>query len=111
MAKLGERIRALRTEQDKTQQEIADFLGVHCMTVSGWERGTRKPNFEYIDALADFFDVNMEYLTGSSDTRERYPRHSDQSFRLSQEESEILGRYRAASDEIRAAVRAVLGLK
>ena len=111
MAKMCDRIKLLRLENDLTQQDVADRLGVNHMTVSGWERGTRRPSFAYADALADLFDVNLEYLVGSSDVRGRYPRHTDQTVKVTPDERALLDAYRTASDEIRSAARAVLGIR
>ncbi|MBR2995524.1 MAG: helix-turn-helix transcriptional regulator [Lachnospiraceae bacterium] len=111
MATVAERIKALRLENDWTQQEVADRLGVNHVTISGYERGVRNPQFPEADALAELFDVNLEYLLGSSDVRGRYPKHGDQTVRVSVDELEVLRAYQAASPEIRAAVRAVLGVR
>ncbi len=111
MAKMCDRIKLLRLENDLTQQELADRVHVNHMTISGWERGTRRPSFDYADALADLFDVNLEYLVGSSDVRGRYPRHTDQTVTVTPEERAILDAYRTASDDLRAATRAVLGVR
>ncbi|MEK5166554.1 helix-turn-helix transcriptional regulator [Paenibacillus sp. FSL R5-0527] len=35
--------------------------------VSHWERGTRTPSLEVACALADYFDVSLDYLVGRSD--------------------------------------------
>ncbi len=37
--KIGQRIASLRKEQNLTQQELADRLGVTNKAVSKWERG------------------------------------------------------------------------
>lgn len=108
---IKDRIRELRKEVRMTQQEVADRLGVNHVTISGYERGVRKPGFPEADALADLFDVNLEYLLCSTDVRGRYPRHGDQNVRVSAEDLAVLRAYQAASEEIRAAVRAVLGVR
>ena len=107
---LKDRIRYLRKEAGMTQQEVADRIGVNHVTISGYERGTRKPQFPEADALADLFDVNLEYLLCSTDVRGRYPTRADQTVRVTAEDLQVLRAYQAASREIRAAVRAVLGI-
>lgn len=104
------RIKALRKEMGLTQQEVADRLGVNHVTISGYERGVRKPGFAEADQLAELFDVNLEYLLCSTDVRGRYPRHGDQQIRVSKQELELFRAYQAASEDTRRAVRAVLGL-
>jgi len=38
-----------------------------------YESDTRHPEYDHLVALADFFDVSMDYLIGRSETRERQP--------------------------------------
>jgi transcriptional regulator with XRE-family HTH domain len=45
-----------------TQQQLATRVGVHQTRVSHWERGSRVPNPEQLQALATMFDVNLETL-------------------------------------------------
>lgn len=107
---LKERLKELRRERGLTQQEVADRIGVNHVTISGYERGVRKPQFKEADALADLYDVNLEYLLCSTDIRGRYPRHGDQLVRVGSCELAVLRAYRAASEDIQKAVRAVLGI-
>lgn len=102
------RIKELRTEAGLTQQELADRLGISKQAISAYETGIRRPSFDIADALADFFGVSIGYLSGSTDQREAYPRHD---LPLTSEETALLEAYRYASDEIRAATRAVLGVR
>ena len=101
------RIKELRTEAGLTQQELADRLGISKQAVSMYETGKRRPAFEIADALADFFGVSIGFLSGSTDQREAYPRHD---LPLTADEIDLLEAYRYASDEIRSAARAVLGV-
>ena len=50
-----------------TQKQLAESLGVTKQTVSLWERGLRAPDFSKLDPIADYFDVTVAYLVGSSD--------------------------------------------
>lgn len=102
------RIKELRTEAGLTQQELADRLGISKQAISAYETGIRRPSFDIADALADFFGVSIGYLSGSTDHREAYPRHD---LPLTSEETALLEAYRYASDEIRSAARAVLGVR
>lgn len=77
MADFSERLKELRTAKGVSQQELADHFNMHAMTISGYERGIRKPNFDTLDALADYFDVNLDFLLGASDERLAYPRHGE----------------------------------
>ena len=121
MADFSTRIRELRKKSRLTQQEVADYLGVNKQTISGYERGVRRPDFTKLDALADMFDVSIAYLIGSQDERGEYPRHGEghvipdaDKFIATYSPKELNALWEAyidASDEIRKAVRRVLGME
>ena len=70
MATTAERIKQLRKKKGISQSELAEVIGVKNNTVSTWERGTRKPDFEALNLLSDYFEVSFEYILGSSDKEE-----------------------------------------
>ena len=70
MATTAERIKQLRKKKGISQSELAALIGVKNNTVSTWERGTRKPDFEALDLLSDYFEVSFEYILGSSNKEE-----------------------------------------
>ena len=110
MADFKDRLRELRTAKGISQQELADMLNVHAMTISGYERGIRRPNFEMLDEIADYFDVSVDYLIGNTTVIEHYPRHGDAARmrRLTAYASRIMAAYEKASPDTQAAVRAIL---
>ena len=73
MSDLSERLRLLRKERGLKQQEVADHFGQSLRAYQYYESGTRRPEYPHLLALADFFDVSLDYLTGRSETRERMP--------------------------------------
>ena len=70
MATTAERIKQLRKKKGISQSELAEVMGVKNNTVSTWERGTRKPDFEALNLLSNYFEVSFEYILGSSDKEE-----------------------------------------
>ena len=70
MAITAERIKQLRKKKGISQSELAELIGVKTNTVSTWERGTRKPDFEALNLLSNYFEVSFEYILGSSDKEE-----------------------------------------
>ena len=70
MATTAERIKQLRKKKGLSQSELAELIGVKNNTVSTWERGTRKPDFEALNLLSNYFEVSFEYILGSSDKEE-----------------------------------------
>ena len=65
------RLLALRKEKGIAQQALAECLGVSFHQVSKMENGQRGASLEVACALADYFDVSLDYLCGRSDKRER----------------------------------------
>lgn len=64
MATFGCILRDLRKSKGLTQRELAAILGISFSAVSMYERGEREPDFEMIEAIADTFNVDMNYLLG-----------------------------------------------
>lgn len=60
----AERLRLLRKQKDLSQQQLADKLGVSNSTISMYERGEREPDFEMLELIGDFFNVDTNYLLG-----------------------------------------------
>ena len=67
MADFGKILRTLRKERNLSQTELSNALKVSFSTISMYERGEREPNFETLEAIADYFNVTMNYLLGRSD--------------------------------------------
>ena len=66
MSSFGSVLRELRKENTLTQTELADKLGLACSTISMYERGDREPDFKVMEAIADFFNVTIDYLHGKA---------------------------------------------
>ena len=64
MATFGERLRELRKFKKQTQKELANEIGVSESTVSMYEMERREPDFETLEVLADYFNVDVDYLLG-----------------------------------------------
>jgi transcriptional regulator with XRE-family HTH domain len=60
--RLGAWLQNKRRESNMTQQQVATKVGVHQTRVSHWERGSRMPNPEQLEALASLFAVKLETL-------------------------------------------------
>lgn len=56
----------LRRRDNLSQQELASKIGLAKSTISMYERGERKPSFEVLEQLADYFNVNMDTLLGTT---------------------------------------------
>ncbi len=59
---LGDIIRNLRRENDMSQDELADKLGVSRQSISLWETGQTQPSLDNIISLASIFNVSTDTL-------------------------------------------------
>lgn len=67
MSTLSTRLTELRKEKGLTQKNLADFLGIAPVSWQRFEYGSSKPKLDNIIALADYFDVSVDYLLGRTD--------------------------------------------
>ncbi len=61
-----ENIRNLREDNDKKQQELAEYLNIKQTTYSKYELGKINIPIEVFIKLADYYDVSVDYLVGRS---------------------------------------------
>ena len=61
------RLRDLREDQDKTQQQIADVLNMHRSVYRRYESGQRETPAWVVVKLADYYHVSTDYLLGRTD--------------------------------------------
>ena len=66
-----ERLVKLRKINNITQKQLAENLSLSEVGIQNYESGRRKPAYEVLIALADYFDVSLDYLVGRSDKPER----------------------------------------
>lgn len=56
------RLKELRRQQERTQSEIAELLGVSVVTVSKLETGRQQANEEQLLKIAKYFNVSVDFL-------------------------------------------------
>ena len=61
---LYRRIRDLREDSDKTQSEIAAYLETTAQYYGKYESGERELPFSRAIALAEYYDISLDYLAG-----------------------------------------------
>ena len=59
---INEKIYSLRKEHNLSQEELANKLNVSRQTVSKWEVGESKPDFDKIVPLCEIFEISTEEL-------------------------------------------------
>lgn len=63
----AERLKSLRASRHLSQRELADMTKLPRSVVSMYESGKRNPKRESLEVLADFFNVDIDYLLGRSE--------------------------------------------
>lgn len=69
MRTLGKTIRELRESLKISQKELAERIGISNVVLSRYELDDRKPDYDTLEKIADFFDVTTDYLIGRSDIK------------------------------------------
>lgn len=64
----GERLKILRKERKVQQKELAKYLGISVRGYQFYESENNEPNITTLIALADFYDVTIDYLVGRTET-------------------------------------------
>lgn len=62
-----ERLKGLRMSNNLTQKQVYEAVGMSAIGYQRYEYGNREPAYQNLLALADYFGVSLDYLTGRSD--------------------------------------------
>lgn len=71
MLNFNEHIRTLRINAGLSQRQLGEATGLSERGIQNYELGKRKPEFDALIKLADYFNVSIDYLVGRSDSPER----------------------------------------
>lgn len=66
MSSFSDMLTYLRKRENLSQQELAEKTGLTRSAIGMYETGKREPDFETLEKIADFFNVNMDTLLGKS---------------------------------------------
>lgn len=64
MANFQNILKMLRASKGITQDELAKALKISRSTIGMYESGSREPDFETLELIADYFNVDIDYLLG-----------------------------------------------
>jgi transcriptional regulator with XRE-family HTH domain len=64
MENFSNRLAELQSKGDYLKKDICQAVGIGIMTYYRYEIGQRTPPLETLIALADFFNVSLDYLVG-----------------------------------------------
>lgn len=67
MEKYVKRIRDLREDHDKTQQEVAEVLGTSQTMYARYERGANEMPLRHLIKLCNYYNVTADYILGLED--------------------------------------------
>lgn len=68
MNKYGLRLKELREKNGYTQESLANKLNTSRSRIANYEQGKREPDFEMQEAIADLFNVTIDYLFGRNES-------------------------------------------
>lgn len=109
--RINERLRELRIKSGYTQNQIAKILNIDRSTYSYYEIGKTMPDISVLLTLAKIFNISISelladesgpYAVADSGKKTDYVRgkkNSSHIYELSSKEKELVGLYRACSDE------------
>lgn len=88
--KIGKFIAEMRKEQNLTQIDLADQLGISNKTISKWECGNGMPDYAVMETLCDVLKINVnELLSGERLPSQDYNKKAEENMMsLMQENSE-----------------------
>lgn len=62
MSAFKDNLRYLRKSKNLTQEQLADYLRTSKSRIGMYETGKRKPDYETLEIIADFFNTDMNFL-------------------------------------------------
>ncbi len=69
-----QRLEDLRIDSDKTQAEIAEYLGCQREVYRRYEKGTRQIPVDFLIQLSFLYNVSIDYMVDLTNTKKPYPR-------------------------------------
>ena len=88
------RLRDLREDSDRSQQEIADILGITQVQYYRYESGQREMPFHLVIQLAKYYSVSIDYISDLTNDKRGITVSE-----LSAEETELIKRYRSLGEK------------
>ena len=108
MINFGERLRILRTRKGLSQLDFAKQIKISKSAVNMYERGEREPSFEVLETIADYFNVDLDYLLGKTDCENRNRIVVESHFEITDNERTMIEKFRKLDERGQSAVLNVL---
>ena len=93
--------RTIRELSKKTQQNVADYLGISRVAYTNYENDKREPDIKTLIKIADYFSVSLDELIGRSS-------QSSSILNFSNDEIELIKKYRSLDEDGKGAVKNTL---
>ena len=81
----GERLKEFRESCGYTQEELAEMVGVAKSTITGYEKGNRKPDVPKIKKLAQALGITGDQLLGTGFETEKAPLYSSEAMKMAKD--------------------------
>lgn len=78
MSSLGMRIKKLREQNNISQKDFAKKIDVSNVVLSRYESDERKPDYDTLEKIADYFEVTVDFLLGRPKTPASSPLQKDE---------------------------------
>lgn len=101
---IGSRIKLLRETNKHTQQDLAAMVGLSRSYISLIEADKREPSGEVLEIIADYYNVDMNYLYGKQTETNTHKIVTDAEYRL------ILA-IRKLPEEVQEAIDRIAGVE
>lgn len=93
----SKRLKQLREANQMTQGQLGDIINTTRQSISNYEMGKREPDYVTLEAIADIFNVDMNYLLGKTDKITYIPSSSHR--QLSKNEEKLINSFNILNDE------------
>ncbi len=87
-----DKLKKLRNERGISQQALADIIGVSQQSINKYENHNIEPDILTLIAIADYFDVSVDYLIGRFDNCGVLP------IKLKDKEKQLVKNYRKLNE-------------
>ncbi len=99
-------IRLLRMRSNMSQQQLADVINVSQQSINKYENHDVEPNIETLCAIADYFNVSVDFLVGRTDVERK--NEKTEFCQLNSAEKALIDKIRTLSPSDRELVSAVI---
>ena len=103
------RIEALLAFNNQKQKELTDYLGLQKGTFTKWRNGENQSYLKYVNGIATFFNVSVDYILGNTDIKNKPAADSDE-LNLNDNEREALDLFKSLPPDAQTTVLKFLKL-